>query len=161
MHPPTDDCLAHHQWDATLGPTVVPLFLGLQWAHAQSMQVMRPTLQAHALSVAEFDVLATLRNAPAPHVLTPSELQSQMVITSGGLTKVLHQLEVRKLVSRPAHTRDQRIKPVRLSKSGALAIEKAMTDMVAVTGDWMRAALSTHDMASLTPLLMKLATARV
>ena len=63
-----------HQWDSALDPEVVPLFLHLQWAQARSLQEMRPVLLRHGLSVAEFDVLATLRNAPAPYEMTPSQM---------------------------------------------------------------------------------------
>jgi DNA-binding MarR family transcriptional regulator len=54
----------------------------------------------HGLSPSELDVLVTLRRSAAPWVLTPSEIQRALLITSGGLTKILQQLEGRGLVTR-------------------------------------------------------------
>lgn len=50
---------------------------------------------AHALSSAEFEVLVTLRGVPAPHELMPTELYDAVLMSSGGLTKVLYGLERR------------------------------------------------------------------
>lgn len=41
----------------------------------------------------EFDVLATLRRAPAPHVLSPRELTATLLLTTGGMTGRLDKLE--------------------------------------------------------------------
>jgi DNA-binding MarR family transcriptional regulator len=113
----------------------------------------------HGLTPAEFDVLATLRSAPPPHELTPSELQASVVITSGGLTKVMYQLEARQLVSRSLHETDQRVKPIKLSESGKNLVEKAMAELTAASGAWVKHALSTDEIGSLTELLVKLAEA--
>ena len=106
--------MTSHRWDSSLDPAVSPLFLNLQWAHARSLDLMKPLLVRHVLSAAEFDVLATLRNADAPHELTPTQVQDRVVITSGGLTKIMLQLESRDLVRRLQLDDDQRVKPVRL-----------------------------------------------
>lgn len=148
-----------HQWDASLDAEVVPLFLHLQWAQARSLETMRPLLGRHALSVAEFDLLATLRNAAAPHEMTPSQIQNEMVITSGGLTKVMLQLEARGLVERLQLKNDLRVKPIRLTASGTAAIEAAMRDMLDVSGAWVRSALAADEIAQLTRLLARLADA--
>lgn len=145
-----------HQWDAALDPEGVPLFLHMQWAQARSIDSMRPLLLKHQLSIAEFDVLATLRNSPAPHEMTPSQIQDEVVITSGGLTKVMLQLEERELVVRLQSEADLRVKPVRLTASGKRMIEAAMKEMVGVTGAWFRAALSEKEMERLAVLLKKL-----
>ncbi|MBK7079197.1 MAG: hypothetical protein IPH55_00175 [Betaproteobacteria bacterium] len=58
----TSNRMDSHRWDSALDPQVVPLFLALQGAHARSLDSMRPPLVRHGLSLAEFDVLATLRN---------------------------------------------------------------------------------------------------
>ena len=144
-----------HPWDTAIDPELAPLFLSLQWAHARSLEVMRPVLEVHRLSTAEFDVLATLRNAPAPHEMTPSQIQHEVVITSGGLTKVMLQLEARGLVERSRDQADLRIKPVRLTSAGQACIEVAMQEMVAATGRWVRAALSADEIAELKRLLRK------
>lgn len=146
-----------HQWDSGFDPQTVPLFLQLQWAQAQSLQTMRPMLEKFALSAVEFDVLATLHNAPAPHQMTPSMIQDAVVISSGGLTKVLLQLETRALVTRRQLADDLRIKPVCLTAAGAALVELAMAETVANTGHWLRQRLDAAEISQLTTLLAKLA----
>ena len=154
---PQQNRMQHHQWDSALDPQTVPLFLQLQWAQAQSLRTMRPMLEKFALSAVEFDVLATLRNAPAPHQLTPSAIQAAVVITSGGLTKVMLQLEARGLVTRRQQEHDLRVKPVCLSDSGKQLIESAMIETVANTGQWLRERLNATEISQLTQLLERLA----
>lgn len=148
-----------HQWDSALDPQIVPLFLHLQWAHARSLQGMRPLLLRHGLSAAEFDVLATLRNALSPYEMTPSQIQQEMVITSGGLSKLMLQLEARGLVERLQFQDDRRVKPLRLTEPGRQLIEAAMHDMLAVSGSWIRSALSSPEIVQLTDLLKRLVDA--
>src|SRR4051794_25871690 len=50
------------------------------------------------LSTAEYDILAALRRAGGPHRLTPTELASELLLSSGGVTKAVHALTDRKLV---------------------------------------------------------------
>lgn len=52
------------------------------------------------LKMGEFDVLATLRRAGAPYRLTPSELLSSMLLTSGAMTNRLDKLESKNLILR-------------------------------------------------------------
>ncbi|PKO34111.1 MAG: hypothetical protein CVU34_08825 [Betaproteobacteria bacterium HGW-Betaproteobacteria-7] len=148
-----------HPWDSALAPDISPLFLALQWAHQRSLIAMQPVLDKFRLSAAEFDVLATLRNAPAPHQMTPAQIQYQVVITSGGLTKVMLQLVDRGLVERSQSADDLRVKPVRLSASGCQAIETAMQAMLEVNGQWIRGALAADEIAQLTRLLRKIVEA--
>lgn len=145
------------RWDVTLDDEVVPLFLPLQWAQAHSLAGMRPSLEKYALSAAEFDLLATLRNAEVPHTLTPSQLLARMVLTSGGLSKVMAQLETRGLIRRLQSAQDLRIKPVQLSAAGRALIETAMVETVAATRAWLRATLRPEALGQLTALLAKLA----
>jgi DNA-binding MarR family transcriptional regulator len=144
-----------HSWDSALAPDISPLFLALQWAHQRSLTAMQPILDKFHLSAAEFDVLATLRNAPAPHQMTPAQIQYQVVITSGGLTKVMQQLTERGLVERSQSQDDLRVKPVRLSASGQQTIEAAMQAMLEVNGQWIRGALAAEEITQLIQLLRK------
>lgn len=148
-----------HQWDCSLAPEISPLFLALQWAHQRSLTAMQPVLEKFRLSAAEFDVLATLRNAPTPHQMTPAQIQYQVVITSGGLTKVMLQLAARGLVERSQSQDDLRVKPVRLSATGCQAIEAAMQAMQEANGQWLRGALAAEEIAQLTRLLRKIVEA--
>lgn len=145
-----------HQWDCAMDPEIVPLVLALHWAQAQAMQCVRPLWSRHGLTAAEFDVLATLRNAAEPHQMTPSAIQDEVVITSGGLTKVMLQLAERGLVERLRRAGDQRVKPVCLTPAGKAVIENALAEAVAASGRWVRSQLSQGEVATLTRLLGKL-----
>lgn len=144
---PSLDWIQHREVETTR------LMVRLHRAQGLASALARGIWAKHGLTSAEFDVLATLRNAPPPHELTPSELQASVVITSGGLTKVMYQLETRKLVSRSLHESDQRIKPIKLSQSGKNLVEQAMAELATATGDWVRNALSAEEIRSLTELL--------
>jgi DNA-binding MarR family transcriptional regulator len=78
------------------------------------------------------------------------------MITSGGLTKVMRQLEARKLVSRSQQQSDQRVKPIRLTLSGKRLVEKATAELAAASGAWVRSTLDAKEIAALTKLLGKL-----
>ena len=116
-------------------------------------------LLRHGLSVAEFDVLATLRNAPAPYEMTPSQIQQDMVITSGGLTKLMLQLAGRGLVERLPFEDDRRVKPLRLTAPGRQTIEAAMGELLETSGRWIRQALTGGEVVQLTALLKRLVEA--
>ena len=127
-----------HVWSESHDPEIMPLMLSLHQAQGQAFAQARAIWTKHGLTAAEFDVLATLRNAPQPHELTPSQLQASLLITSGGLTKVMRQLEARKLVTRSQHGIDQRVKPIRLALPGKRLVEKAMAELVATSGKQVR-----------------------
>ncbi|MBX3685856.1 MAG: MarR family transcriptional regulator [Rhodocyclaceae bacterium] len=82
------------------------------------------------LSPAEYSVLATLRKTPAPHRLKPSDIYKGMLLSSGGLSKVLKTLEERGLVLREDDQDDRRGSLVRLSPAGVELSERAMKAVI-------------------------------
>lgn len=146
-----------HEWTESHAPDTVPLMLHLHRAQGLAFAQARALWARHDLTPAEFDVLATLRNAPPPRELTPSQLQDSVMITSGGLTKVMRQLESRNLVARTQQQADQRIKPVRLTQSGKRLVEKVMAELAARSGAWVHGLLDAKEISVLTDLLRKLA----
>lgn len=85
---------------------------------------------AHGLSAGEFDVLSALRRAGRPHRLTPTELSSALIVTSGGMTRRLHALEDRGLVRRHPVPLDRRSATVGLSRSGKRLVEEVLSEHV-------------------------------
>ncbi len=148
-----------HAWSESHAPDTLPLILHLHSAREMTLVRARPIWARHKLTPAEFDVLATLRNAPPPHQLTPSQLQDCLLITSGGLSKVMRQLEARTLVLRSQDPHDQRVKPIRLTPAGRVLIEQAMADVAATADAWIRSILDAQEIATLTALLQRLADA--
>jgi DNA-binding MarR family transcriptional regulator len=143
-------------WPESYDAQMFPLVIALLQAHAAHHSRATTALAASGLSLVEFDVLASLRRSPPPHALTPSELQRAMLITSGGLTKVLQQLEMRGLVSRSTDDADRRIKPVALTDQAMPVLEKVMSESHTVVGGWIRRSLTGAEIKQLTLLLTKL-----
>lgn len=79
------------------------------------------------LGEGDFDVLATLRRAGAPHERTPSELAASTMVTTGAMTKRVDRLEGAGLVSRRASEADGRGRVVRLTPRGLDLIDEAYT----------------------------------
>jgi DNA-binding MarR family transcriptional regulator len=87
------------------------------------------SLAPFGLGFTEFEMLCALRAHPAPHRMLPSALYDALLISSGGLTKVLKGLEARGLVSRPAPCGDRRCRPVALTGDGRALVEAAMAEV--------------------------------
>lgn len=83
-------------------------------------------LEPFGLGFSEFELLAALRMQPAPHRLAPSDLYDAMLMSSGGLTKLLKGLEARGLIARSQSDRDRRSLPVELTETGVDVINRAM-----------------------------------
>ena len=144
-------------WPESVDLETTALVFALNRAHEAARSHAKAVWARHGLTPAEFDVLATLRRSPPPCELTPSKLRASLVITSGGLTKVMRQLEARKLVARSQQRLDQRVKPVKLSPSGKRLVEKAMAELVSVSRTAIVSAMKKRDIATLTRLLDMLA----
>ena len=86
---------------------------------------IRQTEQS-GLSFTEFEVLVALRSVKPPHELIPTDLYQAILISSGGLTKVLRALEERGLIARARGETDRRSKPVRLTAAGKNLAERVM-----------------------------------
>lgn len=158
QQPVTDPVEMHRQyWSEGFDLDTVALLFRLQRAHESVMASGREVFARHSLTPAEFDLLATLRRSPPPRQLTPSEVQSLLFITSGGLTKVMDKLEARGLVARSRQAADQRVRPVTLTAAGKRLVEKAMAEAMAASTAQLRGALSAKELAQLTALLGKLA----
>jgi len=82
------------------------------------------------LSPAEYSVLSTLRKTPAPHALRPADITKGMLLTSGGLTKVLNALEGRGLIEREDDPNDRRGSIARLTAGGVAFAEEVMHAVV-------------------------------
>lgn len=106
------------------------------------------------LSFSAFEILAALRASPPPHALYPSALYDVLLLSSGGVTKLLKGLEDRGLVTRPANRgEDRRRRPIALTAKGRDLAEKAMAAVQAA--DAARATLTDTEFDRLSRLLEK------
>lgn len=153
----TDPVAMHCKyWCASYDGTLMPLMIALHRVYAAKTARSNAIFARHGLCPGEFDVLASLRRSPPPHELTPSDVQRSVIITSGGLTKILRQLEVRGLVTRSTNPADRRIKPIRLSPSALPMLEQTMQELIADSGAWIKELLSDTEINQVTALLNKL-----
>jgi len=143
-------------WPEVYEPQVLPLRLTLLQANVLHESRTNEVLDAFGLSLVEFSVLASLRRSPPPYALTPSEIQRSMLITSGGLTKVLVQLEAKGLVTRSTQDTDRRVKPVALTAKALEVLEGVMAELDAKVNGWLSELLTGEEVGQLTKLLSKL-----
>ena len=98
-------------------------------------RLMEGRLTAHAealgLSLAEGDILFTLRRAGSPYRRLPSELSADLMVSSGTMTSRLDRLENRGLIRRIANPDDRRSTAVALTAAGRDLTDAAVTEHVA------------------------------
>jgi DNA-binding MarR family transcriptional regulator len=90
----------------------------------------RTAFAAHGLETWEFDVLAALRRAGKPYVLSPGQLISQTMVTSGTMTNRVDRLENAGLVQRLPDPQDRRGVHVRLTPRGKERVDEALADLL-------------------------------
>ena len=116
------------------------------------------TFAAHGLSNWEFDVLATLRRAGAPHCLAPTALFSSLMVTSGTMTHRLQRLESAGYVKRVPNPDDARSLLVQLTAAGLKLIDRAVEAHVE-NEQRILAPLPAQELAALDRQLAKLLAA--
>lgn len=92
---------------------------------------MEATFAKHGLNGATFDVLATLRRSGPPHALSPGDLMTATMVSSGTVTNRIDQLQKAGLVERRQNPADRRGFIVALTDKGFAVIEGAVADHVA------------------------------
>ena len=115
----------------------------------------RTAFAAHELEVWEFDVLAALRRAGRPYMLSPGQLLAQTLVTSGTMTNRVDRLESRDLVQREPDPADRRGVQVRLTPQGKERVDAALADLLTRERELL-ATLSTRDRETLSALLRRL-----
>lgn len=86
----------------------------------------RRELPELGLTMAEFDVLATLRRAGRPYTMKPNELSRALLLSTGGTSNVINRLVAGGLVVREADPDDGRSTLTRLTAEGVEAAEAAV-----------------------------------
>jgi DNA-binding MarR family transcriptional regulator len=84
----------------------------------------------HDLELWEFDVLAALRRAGPPYQLTPTQLITQTMVTSGTMTNRIDRLEERQLVARRPDPSDGRGVMVKITQAGKAVVDAALADLL-------------------------------
>jgi DNA-binding MarR family transcriptional regulator len=132
------------------------VMLRLYHAALRHSEELQHFLAQFELTTIEFVTLRVLRREPVPHVMTPSALHETLVLSPGGMTKVLKQLEAKGLVSRRADAADRRSNLVELTARGCAAIETAQRAVRELDFALLGRTLSGREQHRLAQLLRKL-----
>ncbi len=116
---------------------------------------MEATFAKFELDRGEFDVIATLRRSGPPYRLTPTQIYTSLMISSGGLTHRLDRLEKAGLIRREKSQEDGRSMLVGLTDAGISRVEEACRAHVA-SGFAFLEALDAKERIALADLLRKL-----
>jgi DNA-binding MarR family transcriptional regulator len=106
----------------------------------------------HDLETWEFDVLAALRRAGRPYELSPGQLLTLTLVSSGTMTNRIDRLAERGLVTRRPDPGDRRGVLVTLTAEGRARVDAALEDLLEQEEDIL-AALSRPDRQRLADLL--------
>jgi DNA-binding MarR family transcriptional regulator len=112
-------------------------------------------LAGYELPPGWFDLLAALRRSGRPYELNPTALMGATLLSSGGMTKRLDQVEAAGLIERRPDPADRRGTLVRLTRNGKNAIDQALVTHVA-NEEALLATLPAADRAELDRLLRAL-----
>jgi DNA-binding MarR family transcriptional regulator len=91
----------------------------------------RTAFAEHSLESWEFDVLTALRRAGAPYQLSPGQLLTQTLVTSGTMTNRIDRLAGKGLVQRLPDPGDRRGVLVRLTEAGQDLADQALAGLLA------------------------------
>jgi DNA-binding MarR family transcriptional regulator len=120
-------------------------------AHFFSREMYK-TFAQHGLNSAKFDVLATLRRSGPPYGLSPGDLLTATMVTSGTMTNRIDQLEKAGLVERIQNPDDKRGFIISLTDKGFAVIDKVLNEHVE-TQARLVASLSSEERESANALL--------
>lgn len=90
----------------------------------------RTAFAERGLETWEFDVLSALRRAGTPYQLSPGQLLTQTLVTSGTMTNRIDRLAAKGLVVRGPDPNDRRGVLVRLTDSGRELADGALTSLL-------------------------------
>ncbi len=106
-------------------------------------------------SLAEFDVLSTLRRQGPPYRMKPSTIARLTMLSPSGMTHRVDQLESANLLERVSDPNSRRTAPVALTKQGLQASERLVRTLVVVEEQALQS-LTKAERTELDRLLAKL-----
>ncbi|WP_019555883.1 MarR family winged helix-turn-helix transcriptional regulator [Thiomicrorhabdus arctica] len=105
-------------------PEMHAFILNLFLTHKRIMQYSEKIFAAHGFTTLEFDTLATLLRVADNGLMKPSEIYKNLIVSSGGITKVLKKFEELKLIIRIPDPDDKRSHWVEITPKGeAIGLE--------------------------------------
>ncbi|MGV9799446.1 MarR family winged helix-turn-helix transcriptional regulator [Mycobacterium sp. NPDC003449] len=130
--------------------------VGRVWRLSRHLeQQVQTALAQFDCSLADFDVLATLRRSGPPYSLTAGQLMESAMVTSGAITNRVDRLVERGLVTREPNVDNRRIKQISLTAAGLDLVDRMIPVHVA-NERRMLAPLTSAENANLRAVLRKL-----
>ncbi len=130
------------------------LYLSLNRLNAHLDASANRIIEEHNLTPGGFDVLNILRSQPSPGRMTPSELKEIAIVSSGGMTKILKQLEEKDLIKRTAHESDKRSSYLELTRSGKSLVERITPQVMQGDRTTLSKALTKQEIKQLSDTLL-------
>ncbi len=117
-----------HRERPDLDPSSMGIFVRISRIEARKRRSRERSFAKYGLNSGLFDVLARLLRSGAPYTLTPSQLASSCMLTTGGMTGRLDKLEAAGLIRREPDHEDRRMLYVKLTSAGHDLISKVIEE---------------------------------
>lgn len=108
------------------------------------------------LTLAELEALIALRVAPEGVQLTPGDFQQQLILTSGGVAKILASLEAHEHIITRTNDADARSRLVELTPRGRKLVDEALPQLAEFNQKRLDLGLTRKEQVNLAELLQKL-----
>jgi MarR family 2-MHQ and catechol resistance regulon transcriptional repressor len=132
--------------------TTVGLFME---AHAGLGAALAAQVAEHGLSPVEFEVLARLGRSPGRR-LRMTDLATQTLLSTSGLTRVADRLEKQGLLERTACAEDRRGTNAVLTDAGLQRLTEAIPDHLKIIDRWLTGLLDEDELGAFTAALRKI-----
>lgn len=112
-------------------PDLDPAPMGVVGRLSRASRILERKLREHfaanGLQPYEFDILATLRRAGAPHRLTAGGLMASSMVTSGAITNRIDRLVDKGLVTRETDPDNRRSVQIGLTNAGLALVDNVVS----------------------------------
>lgn len=99
-------------------PEMHAFLLNFFLAHKLIFHYSDKIFAAHGFTTLEFDVLSTLLRVADNGRMKPSEIYKNLIVSSGGIAKVLKKLEQQQLITRIPDPKDKRSHWIEITEKG-------------------------------------------
>lgn len=141
------------------GPSAFEASRLLFRSHHAALEARSEIARTHGLTPAALISLLLLRACYPDELITPTELRDAVMLSSGGMTKVLRGLERRGLLARHGHPTDARSSTLVLTRDGVELIDAMVPQIEEADRELLVSPLSEPELAELVRLLRKVGAA--
>jgi DNA-binding MarR family transcriptional regulator len=128
-------------------------------ANRRLLRTVEASLQEnHGLALVDFEAMLRLGRSP-DHQMSMSELADQMVLTSGGVTRLVDRLNRAGYVERVSCPTDRRVQWARLTEAGEERISLALDTHLSDLEEHFFAAMSAEEQETMARVLNRIRSA--